>query len=508
MARPGLVEPRVVQRALAGLVSAALHAGFIFVVVISGDRHDGAYAGDTPTTQLVLMEALDADDREGVELPPLEPTLAVPQVEEALLAQIELPEAAAATIAPPAEPEIGELALPDEALTADATTPQIVSVPETYAISPAEQAALSERLAKLATQVAEPAPAHVAWEQNGKQYSAELILERANDGTALDRVIAEVSAAERGKQFSTRIFLERVPFSQFTHMVDRWDPMVQFHDDEIVGRVHSNTPFNLMYDSRTAPKFLGKVTTAARTIHTDWIGRRRESDIFKGGIETRADRIPLPDTLQPFEWAPREENARIHELTGDTSLRFFADGSYSWQTLGTSTTEYVNDPSEDPLYFIGKHGATLYVQGIVAGKVLIYSPHKIVVEGSLVYAHDPRELADSPDYLGLVCDKYIAIAPPNVTGPGDLEIDAAIFAGRRFVVTNINHRRPATLRIYGSLSAGSVSASEPRYATRIEYDARFEERRPPGFPSTNRFEVEEWNGAWTEVSERTVEDTY
>jgi hypothetical protein len=153
----------------------------------------------------------------------------------------------------------------------------------------------------------------------------------------------------------------------------------------------------------------------------------------------------------------------------------------------------------------------LSVEGVVAGKVLIYSPHRLVVDGSLTYAHDPRESGESPDYLGLVCDKYIMIAPPSVTGAGDLEINAAMFAGRRFVVSNINFRRvarrSATLRIYGSLSAGSMSASEPRYAMRLEYDSRFENRRPPGFPSTNRFEVDQWNGEWTEV-ERTAAETY
>src|SRR5690606_6350127 len=147
-----------------------------------------------------------------------------------------------------------------------------------------EQAALAERLTKLAQELATRAHHRDRWEDNGTQYDATLTLERATDGMAFDRVIAEVSAVNRGQQLRTRIALKRLPFSQFTHMVDRWDPMVQFHDDEIVGRVHSNTPFNLEYDSRTAPRFLGKVTTAARTFHASAKGRRRESDIFKGGI--------------------------------------------------------------------------------------------------------------------------------------------------------------------------------------------------------------------------------
>jgi hypothetical protein len=488
-----------VQRALAGFVSAALHAGVFFAVIMSGDRHDGVYSGDTPTTRLILMEAPRADKKDGVELTPLEPTAAAPQLDPPLLAQLELAETV------PSE------APPSQAQTAAASFE--VQIPATMPISVVEKAALSERLAELASQAAKPTPTHLEWEQDGKHYSAVLVLQRANDGTALDRVFAEVSAAERGKQFSTRVFLKRLPFSQFTHMVDEWDPMVQFHDDEIAGRVHSNSPFNLMYDRRTAPKFLGKVTTAARSFRTDSTGGRRgETDIFKGGVQTRAARIPLPEALQPFEWAPRDEHARIHEFASDTSLKFYADGSYTRHTLGMPAAEHVNEPSEYPLYLIARPGVTLYVKGVVAGKVLIYSPHRIVVEGSMTYAHDPREAAESPDYLGLVCDKYITIAPTGVTGTGDLEIHAAIFAGRRFVVSDIDSRRstrrPAKLRIYGSLSAGSMSASEPRYATRFEYDRRFENRRPPGFPSTDQFEVDEWNGEWTEVSQRTAAETY
>lgn len=506
MARPGQLEPRFAQRASAGAVSAALHLGFLLLAVFSGDRHDGVHASDTPIAQLRLIEAPNADRREGIELPPVEPTLPTLDIEEPLHARIE-PPAAPATDALELEPDVANVVLPHEPPSAVVAVPSVVTPPP-IAMSPAERNALAQRLAKLAERLAEPSPAHVEWEQDGKQYSAVLTLERANEGTALDRVVAEISASERGKEMTTRLFLKRIPFSQFTHMVDRWDPMVQFHDDEIVGRVHSNTPFNLAYDARTAPKFLGKVTTAARTFHTESIGRRRDADIFKGGIQTRAGRIHLPETLQPFEWAPREENAHVQEFSDDTSLTFSGDGSYTWQMRGTSISGRVESSPDDPVYLIARPGTTLYVRGIVAGKVLVYSPQRIVVEDSLTYARDPRKDRESPDYLGLVSGKYIEVAPPGVTGPGDLEIDAAIFAGRRFVVTSINHRRMGTLRVYGSLSAGSMSASEPRYATRLEYDSRFEERRPPGFPSTNRFEVAEWDGQWREVSERVADEAY
>ena len=216
----------------------------------------------------------------------------------------------------------------------------------------AEKAALSQRLERLAEESLEAPRAEVTWEQDGKKYSAVLIRERANDGTALERVIAEVSASDRGKRLTTLVNLKRLAFSQFTQMVDHWDPMVQLHDDEIVGRFHSNSQLNVMYDSRTAPKFLGKVTTAARSFNTESHARRRDSDIFRGGVETRAGRIHLPESLQPFEWAPRDENARIHEFASDTRIRFFRDGSYTWRTRESSEPEYLNEPSEHPVYFI------------------------------------------------------------------------------------------------------------------------------------------------------------
>jgi hypothetical protein len=278
--------------------------------------------------------------------------------------------------------------------------------------------------------------------------------------------------------------------------------MVQLHDDEIVGRFHSNTQLKLLYDASTGPRFSGKVTTAARGFDTETRTRRQQAEIFREGVETHAGRIELPQSLQPFAWAPKGENAQVHEFTGDTHIRFFPDGSYTYRARGASEADYARAPAGRPMYLVAAEDAALFVQGVATGRILVYSPQRIVIEGSLTYARDPRESPDSGDYIGLVSNRNVEVAPPSVTGPGDLEIDAAIFAGRRFVVRNFEHSRGATLRIFGSLTAGSLSASEPRYATRIEYDRRFERQRPPGFPSTDRFEAAEWDGEWAEAPER------
>src|SRR6185312_16622785 len=93
----------------------------------------------------------------------------------------------------------------------------------------------------------------------------------------------------------------------------------------------------------------------------------------------------------------------------------------------------------------------------------------------------------------------IEVAKPDVTGPGDIEIDAALYARRRFTITDETTPGRATLFIFGSLTAGTLSATEPRYATKVQFDPRFEHTRPPGFPMTNHYEVEQWDGEWRET---------
>ena len=92
----------------------------------------------------------------------------------------------------------------------------------------------------------------------------------------------------------------------------------------------------------------------------------------------------------------------------------------------------------------------------------------------------------------------MVVAESRLTGPGDLTVHASILAKRRFLVRNYRSRGGGTLHVFGSLASGSLSATEPRFRTRLEFDPRLGEARPPGFPVTDRYEVVEWDGAWTE----------
>lgn len=525
MGYSGRIQPQVSEKVCAGVLSVLIHVALLVAMIAPGSPDDGQDAQSGPSSTLALIHTPDADEKaKRLELPTTAHAVAIADFVERLQSSTVEP----STLSLDVDSETAEQATPapPEILT---TTPEIqpeiepeIEAPraiETPAPEPPriemsldERTMLVKRLENLAEKMAamplDGAEPRFTWEHDGRRYSAVLLRQRAEDGTALERVVAEVSTSDQGKRLATRLTLNRLAFSQFTQLVDRWDPMVQLHDDEIIGRFHSNTQLNLLYDAHVAPKFLGKVTTAARGFNTEARGRRRDTEVFQGGVETRVNRIRLPNELAPFEWAELDEDALVHEIASDARIIFLASGGYTWRTWDSGRTEYADRPAARTTYLIAAPGVALHVRGTVAGRVLVYSPERILIEGDLKYANDPRTTRDSPDYLGLVSDGDVVIARPGVTGPGDLEIDAAIFARRRFLVTHIEHPRTATLKIFGSLTAGTLSASEPRYATRIEYDARFEKRRPPGFPSTNRFEADdEWDGKWVEVAESVADET-
>jgi len=321
----------------------------------------------------------------------------------------------------------------------------------------------------------------------------------------IDRLRVQISTEQNGKRLLTLLELKRLAFSHFTQLVDDWDQEDLLHGDVIVGRFHSNSVVRLRLD-RIAPQVLGKLTTAASQVDLENGGPRALRRIFRGGIETNTPRISLPADFRSFV-EDHADRSKMRTFERSARVTFYSDGSYGSRELGSTTAEERRTMSA-PHYIVAGRGATLAVHGTVTGAVVVYSPERIVIEGNLVYAHDPRSDAGAEDYLGLISSKDVEIAPPNVTGPGDLEIQGAIYAKRHFIVSD-DHVPGGpttcpcggTLSIHGSLTAGSLSPTEPRYATRYEFDERFERVRPPGFPVTNRYEVDTWDPEWREAED-------
>jgi hypothetical protein len=290
--------------------------------------------------------------------------------------------------------------------------------------------------------------------------------------------------------------MTRLSFSSFAQFVDRWDPDVQIHDDEIDGRFHSNSEIRLLSTGGVSPVFRGKVTLAAQDIDTgDSMWHLNRSRVFPGGVEMGVHRIVLPSHFLGFLNEAAKGDVNVQRFERDARITFYADGSYGWSYVRDGAPEERRALTEPAHYLLGLDGATLRIKGRVRGKVLVYTPERIVIDNDLRYARD-RDAPDADDYVGLVAEKSVEIAEPEVTGLGDLHVDASIYALREFVVREYRSRASGTLTIFGSLTAGSLTATEPRYATKIEFDPRLESARPPSFPLTDRYELESWDGEW------------
>lgn len=384
--------------------------------------------------------------------------------------------------------------------TVTASTPTTVSPSfSVVPVSPAQETMLEKKFAEWSEDFySMPDPAtDLAWRHDGREYRATFTRQAAHDDLGIERVTVLVSTEENGKRLSTEMRMKRLAFSHYAQFVNRWDRDVQLHNDELDGRFHSNTVINLAPSRKIKPRFHGKVTTSANRINfAQSRTHARRDQIFLGGLQTRVTTIRLPEHSVPFPGDADVSENRIHRFAKDARITFYEDGSYGWQTIGSASRHRHAAVGAKSYYLLAARKVKLFVKGTVDGKVLVHSPERIVIEGDLVYDQDPRETPESDDYLGLVSDKYVDVAGPDVTGSGDLIIHAAIYARRRFVVRGYRSRHNALLNIFGSLTAGSLSATEPRFFTRVQYDQRLEALRPPRFPMTDRYAVEAWEPAW------------
>lgn len=408
----------------------------------------------------------------------------------------ELAPPAASAELPPAEAPVLTTTGESESTVAAITAP----VPQpTETVPQKEQVMLTKSVQQLAQKLLDTnmTNTELTWQQDGQQYSARVMRQPAADSTGLEQVIAEVMTDKNGKRMKTRLSLKRLAFSHFTQLVNHWDPNIRLHDDVIDGRFHSNTEIGLAFTGGIEPRFFGKVTTAAASMTIDDFPRRRNKEVFQGGVETRTERVTLPRDMPDVVSGGNEADRRI--FAADTRIIFNPDGSYAWRLANGEGPLERAEPSQRPQYLVADKGAKLYVRGTVAGIFTVYSPTDIEIEDDIVYLKDPRDTVISRDFLALISGRDIRVARTQITGTGDLNIHAALFARRRFCIESADRGKIGRLNILGSLTAGTILETEPRYATKLDYDKRFEYLRPASFPMTRRYEVDSWDQGWEQV---------
>ncbi len=358
---------------------------------------------------------------------------------------------------------------------------------------------LTKKLKKWAENIAQMdfSDSTMVWDYKGKKYSAHFYRKPATDNMGIDKMLVQVKTEENGVALRTTMRMKRLAFSSFAQFVDYWDPWVALHNDQLEGRFHANSVINIDRSGQVVPKFYGKVTTASYEVKTsDTNPFFDEKSVFLGGIETGVKAIHLPRNFLPFLSDSTLSDEQCLHCDEDMQITFYRNGTVGWRPLRRAGNEHKVKIPDRPFYVFGTKKKELHLKGVVKGKVLVYSPGKIIIDDDLTYARHPEVSLVADDYLGIVSDKNVEIASPSVTGPGDLSIFASIYAKKRFVVKNRKGKDDATLFIYGSLTAGSLSATEPRYATKVLFDKRLERRRPPNFPMTDRYEVTSWNKNW------------
>jgi len=370
----------------------------------------------------------------------------------------------------------------------------VAEIPQT------EKVMLTKNVEQLAKQLLDTnmMNTELSWQQAGRQYTARVLRQPAADSTGLEQVIAEVVTENNGKRMKTHLSLKRLAFSHFTQLVNFWDPNIRLHDDVIDGRFHSNTEIGIAFSGGIEPHFFGKVTTSAASMTIDDLGsRRRNREVFQGGMETRTERVTLPRDMPDVVNGGVATDRSV--FTVDTRIIFNSDGSFVWRAANGSGPLERAGPSDRPRYLIAGKGVNLFVSGTVAGIFTVYTPADIEIENDVVYSKDPRDVVISRDFLALIAGRDIKVASGQITGVGDLHVHAALFARRRFSIVSVEKSTPGTLYILGSLTAGTLWETEPRYATKMDYDKRFEYLRPASFPMTRRYEVDSWDQDWQEV---------
>jgi hypothetical protein len=502
-------------------ISASLHLA-LFLIIGSTLYESGKDNQDVPeiSVQLVTREGPNEEEFTEAALPkpapdPVEQVIDDPgtgqQTLDALTAANATPITEHAPDAPVQETTEAEALTPEQAgtvLTTTGSSEQAVAM----VAEPSPKAAVSEMpqpekqmLTRNVQQLAQKlldtnmTDTEIAWQQEGQQYTARVMRQPAPDSTGIEQVIAEVMTNKNGKRMKTRLSLKRLAFSHFTQLVNHWDRNIQLHDDIIDGRFHSNTEFAFTANKDASPRFFGKVTTSASSLTFGGFNQRRNKDIFQGGFETKTERVNLPRDMPDVVSGGNDANRRVFE--DDTRVIFNADGTFVWRNANGTGELHREEASKEPRYLVGEKGAKIYVRGTVSGLITVYTPNDIEIEDDLVYAKDPRQTVLSRDFLALISGRDICIAGPDVTGPGDLNVHGAIFARRRFYIesTDRGQSGEATLVIYGSLTSGTISETEPRYATKIDFDKRFEYLRPASFPMTRRYEVDSWDEDWQEI---------
>ena len=302
------------------------------------------------------------------------------------------------------------------------------------------------------------------------------------------------------------------------------------------GRVHSDTPLYFMNPNyNSGPVFSNVCSTFADCYYSE-PGSYQIKNGSTNGITfcqglllnsyegTMAD-VDFNSTTNTSLLNQANNNGGL-VLQGTTTITFNG-GTVSIVNSRHSPTNFVYTPNPQGLIYIQKatSGTTdkagrAYLQGgSITGQLTIATEEDAYINGSILYANDPRTITNSTDALGIVSGLDIVVGD---SAPNNLEIDAAMMAtgilkpssgysspfsssvgAGAFGVDSYSSGSPrGILTLYGGIvqeNRGPVGTLDGNgniatgYSKNYSYDKRFIDNPPPFYPAVkNQFQWSNW----------------
>ncbi len=284
------------------------------------------------------------------------------------------------------------------------------------------------------------------------------------------------------------------------------------------GRLHTNKKLQVSNSSAYPPKgarFYGRVTVSASSFqcsgYNEGGGCPDGYATFYEGYEINVPQVDCAvDVAQTISCAsgggkllllPGNNNGTYLTLIPDGTVRIYQPGGSTppWNTPPNGVVRSLANISVIAVDANGKPG-DIYLRGTLRGRLTVVAGRRIVVDGDILYATDPRMDPTSTDRLGLMGgwktgsdgDMFFP-QRPGVEGDRNIfGFYVGTHCNASIRVENATSReREGIMMIYGGIMQGQLHATENNsftsgYGTDWNLDLRGCADPPPCFPDLRR----------------------
>jgi hypothetical protein len=265
--------------------------------------------------------------------------------------------------------------------------------------------------------------------------------------------------------------------------------------DTMDGPFHTNGKLNIS----GKPIFKGRVTMGQGPMKlSSWYAKPEPE--FVGGYEYGVN-ISMPKDLGTIESAAKSNG---FYFDGDLWITFNNDNTVSYRTSAGGPDSTFDIKTLAPNGVLAVKG-DVRLKGNISGAVTVAalkdgSKGNVYLEDDVGVVDDPRKNPKSQEMLGICAEQGIIVSD-NTPNKSSINITAAMFTLKSFVVENVYSRGPSGyINLYGSLTqdtdgitgVGAAGKLISGFHLNYKYDERYFLDAPPEFPLTDRFQILSW----------------